>query len=697
MKLEQLKIDGRVIEILKEQGIEEFYPPQEASIGYAMDDENLVLSAPTAGGKSLVAYLAMLKSVLNGGKAMYIVPLRALASEKYEDLKIFEKIGVKIAVSYGDLDSPEPELESFDIIIVTSEKADSLLRHRAYWLKKITIVVADEIHLINDPGRGPTFETILSRFKENAQIIGLSATIKNSEELAEWLNARHVKSDWRPVPLKEGVYLDGAINFIDNTAKKIKKEKDEIVSLVSDTLKDNGQTLIFTNTRRSAEGLAEKLSETCKKFLDEKEKSELKKVSEKIIKSQSEPTSVGSRIAKCVENGAAYHHAGLSNTQRKTIEKNFRNGEIKCIAATPTLAAGINLPARRVIIKNLYRFDPNFGRMPIPILEIKQMEGRAGRPQYDKEGEAILIAKNEDEKNRIYEDYLLGETESIYSKLGSENALRTHILSSIASGFVNNEEMLKNFIGNTFYACQTDIWKLDEIIEKVVGFLEENSMIKGFNATKYGKKVSDLYIDPLSAVKMKEMLEKNVSSDFSLLHAVCATPDMPVLYLRKNDYEWVEEKANKNKELIINEDYEYFLSEVKTACLLEDWTNEFSEEHIINRYGVGPGDIYAKTETGEWLLYSMRELAGLFNRGIMRTLNRLMRRMKYGVKEELLELTSLKGIGRIRARVLFKNGLKTIDDLRKVDAEKLSRIKKIGKAVAEDIKRQVDYDRNHWR
>jgi len=697
MKLEQLKIDGRVIEILKEQGIEEFYPPQEASIGYAMDDENLVLSAPTAGGKSLVAYLAMLKSVLNGGKAMYIVPLRALASEKYEDLKIFEKIGVKIAVSYGDLDSPEPELESFDIIIVTSEKADSLLRHRAYWLKKITIVVADEIHLINDPGRGPTFETILSRFKENAQIIGLSATIKNSEELAEWLNARHVKSDWRPVPLKEGVYLDGAINFIDNTAKKIKKEKDEIVSLVSDTLKDNGQALIFTNTRRSAESLAEKLSETCKNFLDEKEKSELKKVSEKIIKSQSEPTSVGSRIAKCVENGAAYHHAGLSNTQRKTIEKNFRNGEIKCIAATPTLAAGINLPARRVIIKNLYRFDPNFGRMPIPILEIKQMEGRAGRPQYDKEGEAILIAKNEDEKNRIYEDYLLGETESIYSKLGSENALRTHILSSIASGFVNNEEMLKNFIGNTFYACQTDIWKLDEIIEKVVGFLEENSMIKGFNATKYGKKVSDLYIDPLSAVKMKEMLEKNVSSDFSLLHAVCATPDMPVLYLRKNDYEWVEEKASKNKELIINEDYEYFLSEVKTACLLEDWTNEFSEEHIINRYGVGPGDIYAKTETGEWLLYSMRELAGLFNRGIMRTLNRLMRRMKYGVKEELLELTSLKGIGRIRARVLFKNGLKTIDDLRKVDAEKLSRIKKIGKAVAEDIKRQVDYDRNHWR
>ena len=689
MRIDEIDIDPRVINILKEHGISNLYPPQEESIDYALNNENLVLSVPTAGGKSLVAYLAMLKSVLNHGKAMYIVPLRALASEKYDDLKIFEKIGVRIAVSYGDLDSPEPGLESFDIIIVTSEKADSLLRHRAYWLKKITVVVADEIHLINDAGRGPTLEIILSRFKGDAQIIGLSATIKNSDELAGWLNAKHVKSDWRPVPLKEGIYLDGKICFMDNTFKEIKKQENEISSLVSDTLKDKGQVLIFANTRRSAEFLAEKLSGLCKDFLDETEKSELKNASEKIINSQSEPTSIGSKISKCVRNGVAYHHAGLSNVQRKIVESNFRNGNIKCIAATPTLAAGINLPARRVIIKNLYRFDPNFGRTPIPVLEIKQMEGRAGRPQYDKEGEAVLVAKNMNEKDRIYEDYLLNETESIYSKLGSENALRTHILSSIAAGFVSNENELKNFIGNTFYAYQTDIWKLESMIENVVFFLEENNMIKDFNATKYGKKVSDLYIDPLSAVKIKKVLEKNISSNFLLLHTVCATPDMRVLYLRKNDYEWVEEKAEKHKEIVIDDEYEYFLSEVKTACLLEEWINEFSEESIINKYRVGPGDIYAKTETGEWLLYSMRELAGLFNRDIMRTLNKLMRRMKYGVKEELLELTSLKGVGRIRARTLFNHDLKTVDDLRKTNLESLSRIKKIGKGLAEDIKRQI--------
>ncbi len=689
MRIDEIDINPRVINTLKEHGISNLYPPQEESIDYAINGENLVLSVPTAGGKSLVAYLAMLKSVLNGGKAMYIVPLRALASEKYDDLSIFEKIGVRIAVSYGDLDSPEPGLDSFDIIIVTSEKADSLLRHRAYWLKKISVVVADEIHLINDAGRGPTLEIILSRFKEDAQIIGLSATIKNSDELAGWLNAKHVKSDWRPVPLKEGIYLDGKISFMDNTYKKIKKQENEVASLVSDTLRDKGQVLIFTNTRRSAESLTEKLSGLYKQFLDETEKSELKNASDKIIKSQSEPTFIGSKISKCVRNGAAYHHAGLSNAQRKIVESNFRDGKIKCIAATPTLAAGINLPARRVVIKNLYRFDPNFGRIPIPILEIKQMEGRAGRPQYDKEGEAILIAKNENEFSRIYEDYLLNETEEIYSKLGSEKALRTHILSSIAAGFVSNENELKNFIGNTFYAYQTDIWKLESMIENVVFFLEENNMIKDFNATKYGKKVSDLYIDPLSAVKIKKALEKNISSNFLLLHTVCTTPDVRVLYLRKNDYEWIEEKTEKHKEMVIDDDYEYFLSQIKTACLLEEWINEFSEESIINKYRVGPGDIYAKTGTAEWLLYSMRELAGLFNRDIMRTLNKLLRRMKYGVKEELLELTTIKGIGRIRARTLFNHDLKTIDDLRKTNLESLSKIEKIGKSLAEDIKRQI--------
>ncbi|MEK6987638.1 MAG: DEAD/DEAH box helicase, partial [Candidatus Thermoplasmatota archaeon] len=150
MRIADLGLDPRLVDVLKEQGIEELYPPQAQAIGPALLGENLVLAIPTASGKSLVAYLAILASVLRGGKALYIVPLRALAAEKYEDLKAFESLGIKVGISVGNYDSPDPTLERFDVIVATSERADSLLRHRMGWLQQLTVVVADEVHLIND-------------------------------------------------------------------------------------------------------------------------------------------------------------------------------------------------------------------------------------------------------------------------------------------------------------------------------------------------------------------------------------------------------------------------------------------------------------------------------------------------------------------------------------------------------------------
>ena len=141
----------------KNQGIVEFYPPQAEALPYALRGEHLVLSIPTAAGKSLVAYLAIVQRLKNeGGKAFYIVPLRALAREKYEDLKAFETLGLKIGISTGDLDESDVRLSKYDIIVCTSEKADSLLRHGLHWIDKIKVLVIDEIHLIHDPTRGPT-------------------------------------------------------------------------------------------------------------------------------------------------------------------------------------------------------------------------------------------------------------------------------------------------------------------------------------------------------------------------------------------------------------------------------------------------------------------------------------------------------------------------------------------------------------
>lgn len=695
MKLSELDLGEEVLDILRSQSIEEFYPPQSESVGTTLAGKNVVLAMPTASGKSLVAYLGILKSVMKGGKALYIVPLRALASEKYEDLKAFERLGMKVAISIGDFDSADPTLEKFDVIIATSEKADSLLRHRTHWLERLSVVVADEVHLMNDPGRGPTLEITLSKLKQinpRAQIIALSATIKNSQEIADWLKADHISSDWRPVPLKEGVYFDKAILFSDNSRREIETRGEKMDSLVIDSLKEGGQVIVFVNTRRSAESMASKLKRYTVNALTPEEMKESEALARKVVRRQDEPTSIGYRLSQCVESGCAFHHAGLTNEQRKTIETNFKKGILKVVTATPTLAAGINLPARRVIIRDLRRFDENFGNVPIPVLEIKQMSGRAGRPQFDKEGEAVLLAKKENDIPFVMENYLHGEPERIESKLGSEPALRMHILASIATAHVRSEEELMAFIDSTFFAHQLDVWTIEDKIQHVLEFLLKEDFVKSngyLSPTVFGKRTSDLYIDPLSAVIMRDALSKECDEIFPHLHAICATPDMPKLYLRRGDYEYVEEKARKTTLLVDMDDYDFLLSEIKTAALIEQWMNEVSEDRIVETFGVGPGDIRRKVEMGEWLIYSMKELARIFNKEKTKLLTPLILRLRYGVKEELLNLVSLKGIGRVRARNLFQANLKSVGDLKKVDATRLAGIPGIGPTIARNILLQL--------
>ncbi len=696
MRIADLGLDSRIVEILKGQGIEELYPPQADAIGPALLGENLVLAIPTASGKSLVAYLAILASVLRGGKALYIVPLRALAAEKYEDLKEFEPLGMKVGISVGDYDSVDPTLEKFDVIVATSERADSLLRHRTNWLQQLTVVVADEVHLINDPDRGPTLEITLAKLRQvnpKAQVLALSATIRNSDRLAKWLEAEHVKSAWRPVPLKEGVYYDGLVHFVDKSVVEIKRGEDDMSGLVTDIMSSGGQALVFVSTRRSTEALAKALGSQVRNALDDNVKEHLKKVAQSLSAAQDEPTSMGARLARCIENGVAFHNAGLTNAQRAIVEKEFKKHRIACIVATPTMAMGVNTPARRVVIRDLNRFDVNFGLSPIPVLEIKQMCGRAGRPKYDKYGEAILFAKDIDEVDDLIEEYLLSEPEAIESKLGSEPALRMHVLASVATGHVGTEEDLLAFFNRTFFAFAGDVFTIHGKIREVLDFLEKEEFINrsdGFlKPTFFGKRTSDLYIDPLSAVKMRDTLRKSRDDPMFHLWSICTTPDMPKLYLRRGDYAWVEQKIEEAEFAFPIEDYDFFLAEVKTAALLDDWIAERTEEEVTKKFGIGPGDVRRMTDQAEWLLYSMAELGRIFNKKKVRALTRLTTRVQYGVKEELLELISLRGVGRVRGRALHQRGFKTLRDLQKANPNDLARIATIGPTLAMKIKEQV--------
>ena len=214
------KIPVEVVEILQNEGIDELRPAQQKAIDAGLfENKSLLVCTPTASGKTLIAELIAAKKIVERyGKTIYIVPLKALANEKYKEFKRkYDKL-FKVALAIGDRDAADTYLSNYDLIVCTAEKLDSLIRHHAPWLKEVAVVVVDEIHLLNDPSRGPTLEiliTILKSLLKNVQILGLSATIGNPEELANWLEASLVQDDWRPVELKKGIYFNKEVEFYE--------------------------------------------------------------------------------------------------------------------------------------------------------------------------------------------------------------------------------------------------------------------------------------------------------------------------------------------------------------------------------------------------------------------------------------------------------------------------------------------------
>jgi helicase len=299
------------------------------------------------------------------------------------------------------------------------------------------------------------------------------------------------------------------------------------------------------------------------------------------------------------------------------------------------------------------------------------------------------------------ENYLLNQAEDVYSKLGSEPVLRSHILATIATGTASSRDGLMDFMNSTFFAHQTTMVGLEEAADNVLDFLEREGMVRSERdhvvATFFGRRVSDLYIDPLTAVRLRDALKayKPSSSYFGLLHAVCSSPDMLTMYLKRSDYDWVEEVyLLREGDLLIPppedlNEREFYLAELKTACSLDDWVQEMEEDEILKKYGMGPGDLRNKVDVGEWLVYSMRELANIFNKDAYPPLTELMTRIRYGVRPELLDLVRLRGVGRARARSLYNHGIRDVAQVREMDIVRLARIPRIGDAIAKSLKEQV--------
>jgi helicase len=648
----------------------ELYPPQEEAIkaGLLETANNFVIASPTASGKTLLAELVMVTSIVkDSGKCLYVVPLNALAYEKYQNFRDKYSSVAKIGISTGDYESSSKYLERNNIIILTLEKLDSLTRLKPAWLRKISVVVVDEVHVIGEEKRGPRLEGAIARFTSfnpSARVIALSATISNIEEFGKWLNASVIKSEWRPVPLKEEVFLA--------------KDDRDIIERVVEEVKKGSQLLVFVNTRRGSASFARKVA--AQLHIKNKELDEL-----------ADQVDIGvDDLAEMVKCGVAYHNSWLHPEQRRALEDSFRKGILKVISCTPTLAMGVSLPAKIVIIRNYKFFSLGRGIEPMPVFWVKQVFGRAGRPEYDAYGIGIIVARSEDAVEEIERVYIHGELERIESQF-SVDTLTEQVLATIASGTHRVDQIL-DFLNCTFYALQNrDEMEFAEAeLEDIVMDLERKGFVtfKGdtVRATTFGTLSARLYLSLNSALDLREgitMLSERHVTDVDLLLLLCKCEEIVPLNV-KNAIE-IASSLSDNLEWLYSGAYA-----LGSAIVTHAWIEEYTYPEMKKLFGTYPGEIHNTIYVLEWIAYAASRIAKYLQDEFMYTrFNVIKDRIRYGIKPELLGLVAIKGVGRVIARRLYSAGIRTPQEVAQADLKRLKNISGVGEKRAKKIKEEA--------
>ncbi|MGY5879079.1 MAG: DEAD/DEAH box helicase [Candidatus Thorarchaeota archaeon] len=443
-------VSSQVTRLLSQAGMRPRGVQSDSITKGLLEGVNIMVSSPTGSGKTLVGEMALLRAVTCDKKGLFLVPLRALAVQIYKTMKErYEHLGVAVGLSTGDYQSSGEELAEFDIVVTTYERADSLLRRRSAWLSDLGAVVIDEIQTMAEIGRGARLESLIIRLKdsiEDLQIVALSATTGDPDELAEWLGCQLVISEERPVPLVHKVVTT------NNRNRSLKK-------LVMTTVQSNGQAIVFHRTRREAEAHARRLAEDVGRQFTSEEK---KHLDQDLGSVENWNVTLSQDIRTLLHNGIAYHHAGLSYNARRTIERLFRQGAIRVICATTTLAAGMDLPARTVILSS-FKSPADYRRL-LSANTVHQMLGRAGRPGHDKIGFGVILAGStgeaEEAKRRYFEvtldesnekEILIPHYDCINSTLGQAASLSEQLLVVLDMlGSATIEDLENGIFGNSY-------------------------------------------------------------------------------------------------------------------------------------------------------------------------------------------------------------------------------------------------------
>lgn len=666
--------------------IKEFNPAQKAVIesGYLEDKSNYIISIPTASGKTVLGILPALKTILNGGKAIYAAPLLSIQNEKVKEFKAFEEHGIKVG----------KHPSNSDLSVMVFESFDALTRFSWNVLREVDTLIIDEFHMIGEYSRGPTLESAITRAKiinPSLRIIALSATLKNIDEIEQWLDGKTVEHNYRPVPLNKEV--------LDAEMFNTKNKNDVIVKIVEKAIEDNSQALSFVSTRRFTESLATYVAKKIDKKTTKEQKQKFKQVADKLLevpkKKGSLPTTTCLKLAEAAEKGVVFHHAGLFNEQKEIIEDEFRKGNILMITATPSLMYGVNLPSKYVVIRDHTRWTSN-GPASIPVFDYEQMSGRAGRPQYDDVGYSYLVAKTMDEAFDLEAHYVNGEIELTNSKLiDNKDAIYKQIIAQIASSLSKNLDDLNDFFGKTLYGFQMknnpsmSMFAQDSLnweLESALEFLLQNGIIRatpeGLKTTDFGNLIAKSNYAVETAVKIKEYVSTMEKlNPAEMIYALAETPDLPLISF----------KGRKSKDPVRDKLSECGLFAVDignpeaTAVSLIEWIDERNEYEIENAYNVYSASTRRSAyEASRLVKFAKNTLEVLGNYSNLKDMDYLSARLYYGVKEDIIPLVvGVKRLGRKRARLLMKT---FGDNLSEASEKELQKVEGIGPKLAGKVK-----------
>lgn len=649
MRVEHLQSYGLpeiVVKSWQERLGENLLPLQERAVieNRVLGGESVLICAPTSAGKTFCGELAATAAIFRRRKAIFLVPLKSIAEERYREFtKRYAALGIRVLIATADHQEHDSRLErgEFDLAILIYEKFNQLLIKNIDLLAPIELIVIDEVQMIGDEERGAVLELALTKVlmaQRRPQIVALSATLANAEDLADWLGCRLLNDSFRPVELRHGVLANGRYRYRSGNAEGIEElagaacdePEQALIANVEHLVGRDEQVLVFLKSRRACEALAYALAE----------RSFRPRAATTIEQLEREPaTCLGAKLIATLDSGVAFHHADLSYRQRRILEEGYRRGEIAVLVSTTTLAMGVNLPAQSVFI-DCYKFQlgKQTGRpliVPLEWSEYEAMSGRAGRfGQGGEFGRSIVIAGSPLEAEMLWKMYVTGNPARLESRLAARSLLDV-LLDVIAAKAARSLDDLSAALRRTFPAAETRMVADDEI-EAAVEQLARRRLVfvqgEALEASPLGRTVSLRGISAASAGQLLGHLREYSGRDelsWCYVALALAEAGRAPIYrsyadeqageLRRRLCEYVGAHADVAPLLARMTGAEYVLSEselvrLKGALLLCDWLAGVPTLEIEQRYHCALGSIVQLGEVAGWLIETAAALAEHLNK-----------------------------------------------------------------------------------